>query len=483
MNAAQFSQIALAPWRQRDLSAPWGRWLIAALLLLVSAGCLIWLPPEAGWRVPIGMAIVIVHGSWIALAGSLLEQNHPHAARCVPGHWRALRRAALLGWALCSGLATLLAWLIVPGWGHWEILLLGNSVVVTFLLWTSRLWWLWLLLAFHSPLVGVFAGKLTPLWSALATLWQANTYGMLLLALLAQAWLVTTVFGDGGIKHQARYTRQALRRNAMRMMSEGRQPGAAAWGRHAERLFSPFVAVFSAWQRRLLAGADNTRLRSVMARADIVLHGHQHWLNQLMSLGTVVGLTLISFTAVHLVYSLDLSNVFRHGALGMGIGIASAGLSPGFALPVSLWQSRREQALLRLLPGMPQGATLNRVVATRQLRNFGVGWVVTLLALLALARGTDHTFPLYLPLAALPLAALTLTRRPAAMRAPTALTSVLPLFALFVLAGLLYLLVSELGASPWWVTAVTCALTPALLAWRWRRLAAAPMALPAGRLG
>jgi hypothetical protein len=482
MNTVQFSQIVLAPWRQRDLSAPWGRWLIAALLVLVAAGSLIWLPPAAGWRVPIGMLIVVVHGSWIALGGSLLEQNHPHAARCVPGHARALRRTALLGWALCSGLSTLLAWLVVPGWDHWAILLLGNSVTVTFLLWASRLWWLWLLLAFHSPLVAFFSGRLAPLGGALVTLWQANTYGVLLLALLAQAWLVTTAFGDGGSKHQARYARQALRRNAMRMMSEGRQPTAAAWGRPAEWLFSPFGRIVSAWLQRLLAGADNTRQRSVMARADIVLHGQQHWLNQLMAMGTMALLALLSFTAVQVIYDVDLATLLRHGALGMGIGVASAGLSSGFALPVSLWQSRREQALLRLLPGMPQGAALNRSIAARQLRNFGVAWAVTLLALLAFIPGTEHDFPLYLPLAALPIAALALTRRPATMRAPTALTPVLPIFALFALAGLLYLLVRELGAPPGWVATATVALAAALLAWRWRRLVAAPMALPAGRL-
>ncbi|KQY85352.1 hypothetical protein [Pelomonas sp. Root1444] len=482
MNAAQFSQIMLAPWRQRDRSAPWGRRLIAALAVIAMVASLIWLPPAAAWRVPVGIVIVVVHGLWIAVGASLLEQNHPHAAHGVPGHLRALRRAALLGWALCSGLTTLLAWLIVPDTVHWGVLLLGNSLVVTFLLWTARLWWLWLLLAFQSPLAGVFAGKLTPLWNALAALWQANPHGMLLLALLVQAWLVTTALGDGGTKHQALYARQAQRRNVMRMMSEGRQPTAASWGRPIEWLFSPLMHLFSAWQRRLLARADNTRQRSVMARAEIVLHGQQHWLKQLMALGTIATLTLLSFSAVCFIYDISLATIFQHGAIGMSIGLASAGLSPGFALPASLWQSRREQALLRLLPGMPQGTTLNRAVAARQLRDFGFSWAFTSLALLALAKGTDNSLPLYLPLAALPVAALALTRRPATLRAPTALAGVLPSLALLALAGLLYLL-HQLGTPPWAVATPVCAVAVALLAWRWRRLVAAPTALPAGRLG
>lgn len=483
MTAAQFSQITLTPWRQGQLFSVWGRWLIGGLLLLISLGSLIWLPPAIGWRVPLGILLVTLHGAWIALAGSLQEQNHPYAARCVPGHLRALRRSAVLGWALCSGATTLLSVAILPSVISWQSQLLVNSLVVVFLLWASRLWWLWMLLVLQSPLVGFFGIRLAPLADALHDTWRANTYGVLLLSLLAQAWIVGKAFDDGGARHRARYSRQAAMRQNMRLASAGRQPQAAAWGPLFERLFNPFELVNAAWKRRLVERADNTDARSVMARAEIVLHGPQYWLNQLTTLVSLVGITAVSFTAVWLVYRFDIAAVLHGWMFGIGIGIAIAGLSPGFALPGMLWQSRREQALLRLLPGMPQGAALNRAVAARQLRDFFGAWLLTTLAMTGLARQSGEDYLLYMLLAALPVAVLNLTRRPAMMRAPTAMTATLPVFACVVLGGVLFALVRMLELQLWQIAVPLVAMTAALLAWRWRRLVAAPMALPAGRLG
>jgi hypothetical protein len=482
MNAAQFSQIALAPWRQDQLFSIWGRWLIGGLLALASVASLIWLPPELGWRVPLGIVLVILHVAWMVLANSLQEQNHPTAARCVPGHLNALRQAALLGWALHAGATTLLSVAILPAAISWQSQLLVNSLIVVFVLWTTRLWWLWMLLVFHSPLLHFFGIKLAPIGRALFDVWDANTGSVLLLNLLAQAWIVTLVFDAGGERHRARYSRQALKREMMRTMSAGQQPQMAAAGPFVERLFRPFEQVSAAWQRRLLERADNSEPRSVMARAELVLHGSQHWLNQLMAVASMVALTAVSFTAVWLIYRFDIATAFQGWALGIGIGISIAGLNPCFALPGMLWYSRREQGLLRLLPGMPQGAALNRAVAARQLRDFSVAWLLTVLLLTLLARQTGMDELVYMPLAALPVAVLNLTRRPALMRAPTALTVILPLFALFALGGLLLALARTLELPPWQVAAPVAALTAVLLAWRWRRLGAAPMALPAGRL-
>jgi hypothetical protein len=44
-------------------------------------------------------------------------------------------------------------------------------------------------------------------------------------------------------------------------------------------------------------------------------------------------------------------------------------------------------------------------------------------------------------------------------------------------------LVQPLGVPPWLVAATVVIVSALLLAWRWRRLVAAPVALPAGRLG
>lgn len=478
--AARQSQVLLAIWRQRDPDSPWMRRTLAAALLVGAAAAVVWLPFEAGWRAAIGLVLVFMLGGWMGIAANLQEQNHPHAARCVPGQLRTLRRAALLGWATCTALGTLLMYVVLPPSAPWQLLVLGNSLLAVFLLWSSRAMWLWLLTLLLSPLLGALAGQLAPIARAVATLWAAHTETVLLTSLLIQAGLVAVAFGTGDARHQARYARQATMRNAMRQQLEGKQLSAAAWGRPIEWLTSPFARAFDAWQARLLARADNRDRRSVMARAAIVLNGSQHWLYQLMMMGSLVAIVLLSGSIVSRFVEVTWTNLLP-GALGMGIGIASMGFNPGFALPTMVWQSRREQALLCLLPAMPRGAALNLAVAGLQLRDGLVAWALTSPVLVALGVAADSTWLLCLPLAALPVTVLNLTRRLATLRAPHTMTPLWPVLAFFLMTGFCALL--QWAGVPLWLLAIAVpALSAALLAWRWRRLSSAPTALPAGRL-
>jgi hypothetical protein len=479
--AAQYSQVLLAPWRQRHLGSPWVRRALGLLLLACIVGCLVFMPVEVSWRASLGILIAILYGVWMAVCGHLQEQNHPHAAHCVPGHLRRLRHAALLGWALCALATTLLAraamWPIV----EWPLLLLANATIAVFLLWSGRMWWMLILLTVLSPLIASVAVTLKPLWAVLADLWQGQPLAVLLLSLLAQAWLVTRAFGGGGSRHQDRYARQSLMRQAARQQMEGRPMPAIAWAGRFEWLFQPFQRAASAWLDHLLAGANAGR-RSVMARAEVVLHGQQHWVLTSMLLGSIAAIALLCFGVAYAWFGAGIAVAIKHGSFGMCIGLVSAGLNPGFALPGALWQSRREQALLRLLPGMPQGTTLNRAVAARQLRDFGVAWLVTTAILLSVDTGSRHGFLLCLPLGALPMAILSMTRRFATMRAPSPLITLLPVLAFFLLAIALYACNWALGIPLPAIAASMLALSAALLAWRWRALGAAPSALPVGRL-
>lgn len=480
--AAQYSQVLPAPWRQRDLGAPWWRRVLALLLLACIAGCLVFLPADIGWRVALGIVVALLHGIWMRVGSHLQEQNHPHAAHCVPGHLRRLRHAAVLGWASCALTTTLLSLAALWPLGTWPLMLLANATLALFLLWTTRLWMLWVLLTVLSPLIADLAVRLKPLWAALAELWQGQPLALLLLSLLAQAWLVTRVFEGGGSRHQARYARHSLMRQMQRLQMEGQQVPVTAWAGRFEWLFQPYQRAAAAWLTHVLAGA-NTGRRSVMARAEVVLHGQQHWVLASMLLGTMLAIALLCFGAAYAwVGGAGIAVAIKHGSFGMCIGLASAALNPGFGLPGALWQSRREQALLRLLPGMPQGAALNRAVAARQLRDFAVAWLATTAILLSIDTGSKHGYLLCLPLGALPMAILSMTRRFATMRAPTPLIAILPVLAFFLLAALLYAANWALGIPLPAIAASMLALSAALLAWRWRALGAAPSALPVGRL-
>ncbi|KQW46562.1 MULTISPECIES: hypothetical protein [unclassified Roseateles] len=479
--AAQYSQVLLAPWRQRDRSAPWGRRALYVLMLACIAACLVFMPSEISWRVALGIAVVILYGIWMAVGAHLQEQNHPHAAHHVPGHLRRLRHAALLGWALCALATTLLARAALWPMGEWPLLLLANASIAVCLLWATRVWRICTMAIVMSPLISDWAAHFKPLWTWLASLWQGQPLALLAVSLLVQAWLVTLAFGAGGSRHQVRYARQSVMRQAMRLQMAGQPMPASAWAGPFERLLRPFQHVTSGWLTHLLTRA-NTGRSSIMARAEVVLHGPLHWLPTLMLLVTILSIALLCFGAAFVWAGPRIAKAIEHGSFGMCIGLASVGLNPAFGLPGALWRSRREQALLRLLPGMPQGAALNRAVAARQLRDFGVAWLLTTAILLAVDTGTQHALLLCLPLGALPLAILSLTRRFATMRAPSQLTAVLPVLGFFLLAVALYAVNWALGVPLPAIAAGVLAVSAALLAWRWQALGKAPSALPVGWL-
>lgn len=483
MNTAVLLQILLVPWHQRDRANPWVRRVIYGLALLLVVGSVVWLDGPKRWAIASAIGCLVLLGVWMVLASSLLEQNHPQVARFVPGHLRRLRQAALLGWAVASLLPVVALWLLLEIPVPPALVLLASSCVVVFLLWSARNMWLWIVLALGWPLMPPLMPYMHPVWSGLVTLWQANDLGVLALALLAQAVLVRQAFGNGDAKHQARYAGLVRMRQLSRLAMEGKHSGFAAWGGAGEWIAKPFAHLTSAWLRHVTQHADAGQ-RSVMARAEIVLHGQQHWLKQLLAVGFVLGLLLTIFSVAAAMLPGG-TNFWLNGSTGIGIGILSAGFNPCFALPSTLWHSRREQALLRLLPGMPLGAALNRAVAWRQLRQGLVAWALSTLIVLPLALGAGNALLVWLPLAALPFTVGVLTRKPATMQVPSIWTTVLPTMGFMLVGSALFGIGSLLQLSMWALlpaTAVSMALSAALLAWRWRTLSAAPTALPAGRL-
>ena len=483
MNAATSSQMLLAFWRQRDREAPWGRRGLLAFTLL-GVGVSMYLMPPLWPALLAGSAVLALGSLWLAVAASLLLQNHPHAARFVPGHVRQLREVALGAWGLLSLGCALLLWLCVPRMPSLAALLLFAAAVLVFAAWAIRNWMLWLVISFGPAL---FFGtgmerRLAPLWKAVHALWSSQTPSVLALCLLALGWAVTRLFGGGDAAHRESYTRRTRMQRAAREGNFGKSGDPAVLGKPGEWMARPFAHLSSAWLRHVLAQAQPDK-RSVMSRVEIVLHGPQHWLRQ--GLGTLVGLTIaaLSFAIAFSVFGGGLQQNWTHGAYGMAIGLASMGFNPSFALPNMLWHSRREQALLRLLPGVPQGARLNRAVAWLQLRHVLVAWVLTTAALALLGWAAHDTALACLAFGALPLCTTFLLRAPARMRAPSAWTVALPVLALLLSAWGLHALHQQLDTPLLVLAASSVGVSLALGAWRWHVAMRAPTALPAGRLG
>ena len=486
MIAATSSQMLLAFWRQRDYEARWGRRLLASLMA-AGVGTSLYFSATL-WPMVLGTsAALMLAALWMAVVGSLLEQNHPHAARFVPGHLRQLRGAALGSWAVVTLLCAGLLWWGLPALPQapsFAALLLLASATLAFAAWAARVWVLWLVLSFAPPLF-LGAGlhkRLAPLGSVLKTLWADQPWPMLALCLLALGASIAWLFGAGDVAHQQAYAARARLRRASRDSWSGKRTNPAMFGRPGEWIARPFERAASAWLRHVLARAGAGE-RSVMSRLEIVLHGQQHWLRQ--GLGVLVGLAIavLSFALAYALAGAGLQDNWQRGSFGLAVGLASMGFNPSFTLPNMLWHSRREQALLRLLPGVPQGAALNGAVAWLQLRHVLVAWGLTATALAVLAWATDDLALLCLAFGALPLCITWPLRAPARLRSPSGWAAALSVLAFALVASGLYALHQKLGMPLALIAGICLGLSLALGLWRWRVVNRAPVALPAGRLG
>ena len=485
MNAtAPFNQMLLAFWRLRDRESPWGRRGLLALLLLGLAVSL-YLAPGL-WATLLATSVVLCLGAlWMAIFASLLVQNHPHAARFVPGHLHRLRAAALGAWALLSLACTVLISSVLPQLPSAAALLLVTAAALAFAAWAIRHWLMWFAMSF-GPMLFFGAGldrRLAPLAKALQALWLAQPLPVLALSLTMLGWSIARLFGNGDQAHRQSYARRDRMARAAREGGVGvKGMDAAVLGPRAEWLARPFERIYAAWLRHVVVTARPSEA-SAMQRAEIVLHGRQHWLGQ--ALGTLIGLAIaaLSVSIAFALVGTDLHENWKRGAYGMAIGLASMGLNPCFVLRNALWHSRHEQALLRLLPAMPQGRALNRAVARMQLRQSLVAWALTAVGLGLLAGAAGEPALVCLALGALPLSTLWLLRPPARMKAPTAATVTVPILIFMAAAWGMYALHLQLGVPLWAPGGASFGLSLALGLRGWRVVCGAPPALPAGRLG
>jgi hypothetical protein len=411
------------------------------------------------------------------LAFNVLQQNHPHTARLLPAQVFVLRNTLRITGALLCATTTLLSWL---AGGPVLGLAAGMALGLAWLALTLRWVWLWpvgIALIFLLMYLGP-RGDL----NGAAWLWRTAPEVLTLLALVLSALALRIVVMTGDSRHERAHARLQMMTAAMRGQLSG--TSAQAFGGLAGWSLKRGNSVYAAWMGRILVQARG----DVGARLAMGLGPQAHWTGVLAA--QAMGLTLM--VLLLLVVQLFPDWGLGHAMVGgMMIGTVFGSLAVTLAqLPMALWASRREQSLLRLLPGVPQGAQLNRWLIGRLVGiNLAVlilqGLQVAIMSLFADSNvfgGKAVALALSGLVLSVPLV-LTLWRDWSGAKAPAGSAQGLLLLAMLLVGGLAFAWVFWLD-RPWYeLAALTLLLMLPLGRSRWQVISRAPMAWPVGRLG
>ncbi|WP_431260162.1 hypothetical protein ACQ86G_08430 [Roseateles chitinivorans] len=441
----------------------------------------------AGTAFCITVAIGLQFAWWLC-AGALSRQNHPVTARLVPGHLRQLREigvALFLVIAIASGL------LMHAVFGHFLLFtMLAGAILVSFsmaLRWPITWFVFWVFPWIPSALL-----KDTVVWRETAAVlrdWhEQQPVTQAALAMLALSVILWHLFQGGGPAH-LRSWQSAKQFSDLMSMKAGCATRTARPPMHPvlRVLAKPFTWGLPAWTRHLIRTATPTA-DSVAARAEIATLRNLHWAAT-VSVVVAIFLPLLAaeFAVLYWLPASRAAAVLQGALPGTSFGVMCALFGPLLSLASMLRRTRTEQALLTLVPGMPRGEAMNRVLARRMLTQFllvlGVGAAVLAL-MVALVPGEwppeQPLMGLHFAAIALP-AGLLLWQDWARRRQPGAMQAVVIMLGWMLVAGL------SVGASrsfqimPWHVVAVTAPLTAVLAAWRWRAVRRMAPFWPVGR--
>ena len=477
--AAPWMRVLLAPWQQRRNQGAVWPFLTFIGVLSVSALVGAVVAPVLALRVFAWSVLSMpLFGGWVWLVLSLMQQNHPNAARLVPRQLRTLRRVLFGAWLALASLAALLGW----AFGHPWSVATGAALLLTLLTWIVRMpilgIFLWLVPASaaqwaHTP---VAEAVIRALYAA----WQGQPERLVLagaVALLAAAGLTPFfVLRSGGSRHAQAYRRRAWRLASIGSCGAGPTSWRASGGVLGEWLRQGAVGVY----RRRLAHVNTRRAGAVLPRALLGLGPPIHWtgqLGQLLTFGSAAALVVFFLWQANA----DTNSV-PVAAWGLSAGVLTFAVNLALQARAAIHGTRREQALMMLLPGMPRGRALNRALARRLSAQFIVSWALGVLACaLMLPLGERFGWFAIYAAACLPLGALLWTDW-SRVQAPTSISAVVPLLVTMPLA------LGAIAAQAWagvpaWVCALIFVAAAALLfGRRARRLVDAPSAFPAGRL-
>ena len=489
-------RILAAPWHQRRNRD--GLWVVALIVVLCASGPIAlyaWslcvdadlagnLRHSAASTLRIALVTLMV-GWWAVVVANVLEQNHPVLARLAPRHPARLRGALLaLGTAM-----SVFAGLIFYGTADVLAVAAAAALVLAVLAASVRWPMLWVTASVvpYLVVIAVPSARLPELADLLRTQWQAQRFTLAAMLVVAAALLLAALIQDGGARHAASYESRRTRMLRFQARSRGERPtGGGTRGFFDGVLNAPYHA----WLRRTLA----RRASTPWSRAMLGLGPGVHWTGAATAIGgtavaVVAGIVLAKGVAlVFPVVDAFVPVMLRSVAIGAMFGL----VSPALQVHQRLVQTRREQALLALLPGVPRHAALNRRLGWQMTAQFFLLWLGGLALMVAFSALATRLGPPAVELSygdaralmvigTLPLVALQ-WRRWARLAPPSSMNAIGP-----TLLGGLIAAVAEAGQLAGWFELSSAGIAVALgaLAWcalRWWRMGTEPGAFPMGRL-
>lgn len=465
----------------RSLRGSW--WLVVPPIVVFALGLL--RSPTAAFTGAAVAWAILFQFAWWSIASGLMMQNHPLTARLVPGQVRQLREVALGLFIAISALSGALMSVFFGDVLAWMPAFAAAMLVFGLALRWPMLWFaVWIVPSVASSMI-----KDTTGWRMLVAAmvdWHVHQpmtqTAVLMLAMCAILWRVFQEGGDGHL-----HSWESNRRMRQRLVNgEGGRPMASSGGFGAA-VGGWFNWGQPMWREHLLRRARPTAA-SVAARAELAVLRNLHW-SALFGMVLIIFVVLVlAIVGVRLWLGDARSAQFLTGALpGVSFGLMCSMIGPAMGIASMQYRTRREQALMLLVPGMPRGEALNRRIGPRLLGNFVISWALGVAAMAALVLLVPDGGPTDVPVMGVHVAAATLPfglllwQDWSTKTMPTSSRATLGILLVMLLVGASLVLCALTGWSPWTVLAGSVVLTAGLTAWRWRAMRRLPPFWPAGR--
>ena len=431
-------------------------------------------------------AAVLVLAWWAMVVSNLLDQNRPVLASLVPRHPARLRAAMVVAWAASTAVVTGLVG------GRFGVLLVSAAVAgpVLALVAVSIRWPLVWIVGLVAPVVVDRLMRwpgLDPWLDAVRAQWAARPGAITATLAAVSVVALAALIQSGGRRHIA--SDQVRRQRVQRFQARARGMQPVAVGKRG-LLEAVLSRPYYAWWQHAVARPGTSAFERLM----LGLGPGVHWTSCIATVaGTAAaisaGFAVCDATGQFVPWLREFTGAMFAGA---AVGIVPGMLAPALQVQARLYQSRREQALLVLLPGMARGAALSRRLAWQLSGQFLATWAGACLVLLMcqeMSRALHvnpgmHGLQLlsrWSVIGMLPVVVFQ-WRAWARVGAPTSLNGLLPLMVAALVMALVATvtrldLLSETSAA-----IIVAIVTLAWGALRWHRMAGEPAGLPAGRL-